>query len=187
MHSKLLVSLLAAALLVPAVLQAQTPGATRPAPSAVQTEMAAIVKNVRQKLKEQQGKATAADLADDFKAFDALIAKHAGEKTDDVAQVCYMKAMLYEQVLGDKATAEKVIKQMKEDFKGTKFMANLERQQAMKAETSRPAWRRGCRSRTSTRRTWPASRCPSAASRARWCSWISGPRGAAPACTNCRM
>lgn len=137
MHSKLIVSLLAAALLAPALLQAQTSDGVRPAPSAVQTELGAIVKDVRLKLKEKQGKATAADLADAFKAFDALLAKHAGEKTDEMAHVAYMKAMLYEQVLKDKATAEKLIQQMQADYKGTKYMENFARQQAMKAESEK--------------------------------------------------
>ena len=133
MQSKWIVSLLAVALLAPAVLQAQTPGSARPAPSPVQTEMAAIVKDVRLLLKEKQGKVTAADLSEKFKAFDALIAKHAGEKTDDMAHVVFMKAMLYEQVLGDKAAAEKLIKQMQADYKGTKYIENFAKQQAQKA------------------------------------------------------
>ncbi|MCX7008208.1 MAG: TlpA disulfide reductase family protein [Kiritimatiellaeota bacterium] len=137
MKHKLIVSILAAALLAPAIIQAQTTDGTRPAPSAVQTELAAIVKDVRLKLKEKQGKATAADLADNFKAFDALIAKHADEKTDEMAHVAYMKAMLYDQVLNDKTTAEKLIKQMQADYKGTKYMENFAQQRAMKAEADK--------------------------------------------------
>lgn len=137
MQSKLIVSLFAAALLAPACLWAQTPGSGQPAPSAVQSEMAGIIKDVNAKLKAQHGKATAADLADDLKAFDALIAKHAGEKTDEMAAVWHMKALLYDQVLGDKATAEKLYAQMKEEFKGTKFIESFAKQQALKAESEK--------------------------------------------------
>jgi thiol-disulfide isomerase/thioredoxin len=137
MQRKLIVSLLAVALLAPAVLRAQTTDGARPAPSAVQTELAAIVKDVRLKLKERQGKVTAADLADHFKAFDALIAKHANEKTDAMAHVVYMKAMLYDQVLGDKATAGKLFQQMQADYKGTQYMENFAKQQALKAASEK--------------------------------------------------
>ena len=137
MQSKLIVSLLAAALLVPALLQAQTSDGTRPAPSAVQAELGAIVKDVNTKLKEQQGKVTAAELAADIKALDALLAKHASEKTDEMANVLFVKAALFDKVIGDKATAEKVFAQLKEDYKDTKFMANFARQQAMKAESEK--------------------------------------------------
>ena len=137
MRSTLIVSLLAAALLAPACLWAQTPGSERPAPSAVQSEMAAIIKDVNVKLKAQHGKATAADLADELKAFDALLAKHAGEKTDELANVVYMKAILFEQVIGDKATADKLFAQMKEDYKGTKYIENFTRQQAVKAASEK--------------------------------------------------
>ncbi len=137
MKSKLLVVVLAAALMAPAIVQAQAPTAGKPAPTEVQKELGQIVTAIKAKLKEKQGKATAAELADDLKQFDALLAKHAGEKTDELAYVLYMKAALFEQVLGDKTTAEKYYAQMKADFKGTKYVANFERQQAAKPETDK--------------------------------------------------
>ena len=56
--------------------------------------------------KVREGEKTEADLAPELKEFDALLAKDKGEKTDDVAQILYMKAMLYEQVLKDTAKGD---------------------------------------------------------------------------------
>src|SRR5690349_16761044 len=47
-------------------------------------------------------KITEADLSAELKQFDALLAKHKEEKTDDVAQILYMKYMVYAQVIGDR-------------------------------------------------------------------------------------
>jgi len=66
------------------------------------------------------GKKTEADLSDDLKKFDDLLAEHKGEKTDDVAQILFMKAMLYVQVLDDEAKAKEILQQLKTDFAGTK-------------------------------------------------------------------
>ena len=70
------------------------------------------------KLKE--GTPSEASLADQLKAFDALLAKHKDEKTDDVAQILYMKAMLYLQVLEDDTKGEALIQQLKTDFPETR-------------------------------------------------------------------
>ncbi|MEI8312845.1 MAG: hypothetical protein WCH98_19020, partial [Verrucomicrobiota bacterium] len=51
-----------------------------------------IVQGIQSKLKAAQGKLSAAELAPDIAAFDALLAKHSGEKTDEMAQVAYKKA-----------------------------------------------------------------------------------------------
>ncbi len=65
--------------------------------SAAGDELKALVAKVNAKLSE--GKKTEADLAPELKEFDALLAKHKGEKTDEVAQIQLMEAMLYLQVL----------------------------------------------------------------------------------------
>ena len=79
------------------------------------------------------GKRTESGLADDLKQFDVLLAEHKGEKTDDVARILYMKAMLYGEVLNNDAKAEELLKQLKTDFKDTQFVANLEKQEAAEA------------------------------------------------------
>ena len=132
MKSKLLPALLlTAALLAPAAVPAQT---TNHPVSAVTLEMQTIIKSVSEKIKANAGKVTEADLAADLASFDSLLAKHAGEKTDEVARVAYMKAMLYGQVLHDEMKADTLTKKLKEDFKGTSFVTRLEKQEAAAAE-----------------------------------------------------
>jgi len=65
------------------------------------------------------GKRTEDALADDIKQFDALLAQHQGEKTDAVAQILLMKAMLYSEVIGNTDKGDALIKQLKSDFKDT--------------------------------------------------------------------
>ncbi len=76
-----------------------------------------IVEKVKAKLKT--GKRTEADLADDLKSFDALLAEHKSEKTDDVAQIVLMKALLYSEVLQDDEKAIELLKQLQADFAST--------------------------------------------------------------------
>ena len=61
--------------------------------SDAKAELQELVAKVKAKL--QQGEPTEEKLADEFKQFDALLAKHKGEQTDDVARILIMKAMLY--------------------------------------------------------------------------------------------
>jgi len=84
----------------------------------VETEMKALVEKVRAKLSED--KKTEADLADELKGFDEILAKHKDEKTDEVAQVLYMKAMLYLQVFDNTEKGIEIIEQLKKDFPETK-------------------------------------------------------------------
>ena len=147
MNTKITIALLAAAILAPTtVLRAQSEGAddltapNRPAPSAVKTEMNAIVQGVMAKVKsarENKTEITAAALADDIKAFDDLLAKHTGEKTDEMAQVAVMKASLYSQLLRDKATADKLMEQIKADYKDTKVVAQMVKQEEDRAESEK--------------------------------------------------
>ena len=83
-----------------------------------QEELKELITKVQTKLKE--GKKTDADLADELKGFDELLAKHKGEKTDDVAQILFMKAQLYLQVLDDTSKGIAAIEQLKRDFPDTK-------------------------------------------------------------------
>jgi peroxiredoxin len=85
----------------------------------VSAELKALVEKVRDELHGQPK--TEADLASDLKEFDALLAKHKDEKTDDVAQVLMMKAMLYAEVLDNSQKAIEVFQQLKTDFPNTKY------------------------------------------------------------------
>jgi peroxiredoxin len=95
------------------------------------TELQTLVGKIKTDM--AAGKKTESDLADDLKQFDVLLAEHKGEKTDAVARILYMKAMLYRQVFNDEPKADELMKQLKTDFKGTEFVAGLETQEAAAA------------------------------------------------------
>ena len=92
------------------------------------TELKALVVKVRTDL--AAGKNTENDLADDLKQFDVLLDEHKGEKTDAVAHILYMKALLYVQIFHDEAKADELMAQLKTDFKDTEFVSGLEKQEA---------------------------------------------------------
>jgi len=94
-------------------------------------ELKALVGKIRDNMAD--GKTNANDLADDLKQFDVLLAGHQGEKTDAVANIVYMKAMLYDQVFHDQAKAAELVKQLTNDFQGTEFVATLEKREAAAA------------------------------------------------------
>jgi peroxiredoxin len=130
--SKLLPSLLvaAAAAILPSLASAQ-PEATpaKPAPAArptagIQTEFKPLFDRIQAKL--AAGKHTPGDLAAELKDFDALLARHRGEKTDDVAIVSLMKARLYLEVFEDKATGAALLKQIKADFPESRIAADID-------------------------------------------------------------
>jgi thiol-disulfide isomerase/thioredoxin len=81
----------------------------------------------------QAGKKTEAALADDLKQFDVLLAEHKGEKTDAVANILFMKATLYAEVLQDNAKADAIIAQLKTEFPDTHIVAALKQQEAVEA------------------------------------------------------
>jgi len=92
------------------------------------TELKDLVTKVRAKL--SQGKPTEKDLGDELKQFDTLLAEHKGEKTDDVARILLMKAMLYKQVLDDTNKAAELMSQLERDFPDTKVVAGVKQQEA---------------------------------------------------------
>ena len=122
MKNTILIILGVAALLLP-VRQGLAADAT--------TELNALITKVNADL--TAGKRTEAELADDLKQYDVLLAEHKGEKTDAVAMILYMKAVLYAQVLNDDAKAKELLTQLKTDFKGTTLVAKLEQQEAAQA------------------------------------------------------
>ncbi|HEU6447803.1 MAG TPA: redoxin domain-containing protein [Verrucomicrobiae bacterium] len=98
-------------------------------------ELQSLVAKVRTDI--QSGKKTEAALADDLKQFDALLAEHKGEKTDGVAKILYMKAMLYAEVIGDSTKADALMKQLKADFGNTPFVAQLQEAETRQAEAKK--------------------------------------------------
>ena len=111
--------------------------------TAATTELKELMTKVTLKLKElrppsppgtprKMVKITEADMADELKQFDALLAKHKGEKTDEVAQILYMKSILYTQVLSDANKGEEVIAQLRNEFPDSRQVANLKKQDESK-------------------------------------------------------
>jgi peroxiredoxin len=107
-------SLAASSQFIPA---ADTP-ATAASLSPIMTEVKPIIMAIQDKLKA--GKQTEADLAGNIKQLDAVIARHAGEKTEDAAQVYFLKASLYLQLFENEEKGVEIINQVKRNFAGTK-------------------------------------------------------------------
>ena len=105
--------------------------------SEVEKEFRELFTRIQAKL--QADKNTEADLAGELKEFDAILAKHKEEKTDEVAQVLMMKAMLYLQVLHDSEKGIALVQQVKKDFPDTepgkgadKVLESLKKEEASK-------------------------------------------------------
>ncbi len=90
----------------------------------VATELKAVVDAVRMNI--SSGKKSEADLAPQLKEFDQILEKHKGEKTDDVAQVLLMKAMLYLQVLDQPDKGIALVEKLKADYPDTKQGKNAD-------------------------------------------------------------
>ena len=99
--------------------------AATPAPSPLATAVNAIDERVT--VKARANKSAAADYAEEFAAYDALLAAHPGEKTDDVAAAALSKAEVYLQIVEDTDTAKKLLVALKADFPGTKAIAKADR------------------------------------------------------------
>jgi Skp family chaperone for outer membrane proteins len=112
--------------------------------SAVAADATVELKVLTGKIRDDMadGKTNASDMARNLRQFDALLDEHAGEKTDAVAEIVYMKAMLYDQGLHDPAKAAALVKQLKIDFQNSEFVAELEKREAEEAAAQkyRPRW-----------------------------------------------
>ncbi len=100
-----------------AALASGLPWQTSAAENSAKEELQALVTKVKAKLARQE--TTDAALAPELAEFDALLARHQGEKTDDVAQILAMHASLYAQVLKDDEKAAALLEKLKADFPGT--------------------------------------------------------------------
>ena len=123
-----------------ATAPAATPAlASPPAPT---SELQALVGEIKTKL--QSGAKTPEALAPELAAFDALLAKYRDQKTDAVAEILLMKAMLYLQVFEDEDTARTLLTQLKTDFPDTKPAGYVDRalaqmEQAAQAKAAQTA------------------------------------------------
>jgi peroxiredoxin len=117
--------LLAALLIFALSLSLQTAVAAEK--SVASTELEALITKIQTKL--SANKNTEADLAPELKEFDALLAEHKGEKTDDVAQILLMKATLYHEVLKDEKKGDALMEELQRDFPDSK-QAKMMKQEA---------------------------------------------------------
>ena len=76
-----------------------------------------LVSKIQGKIGE--GKRTEKGLEPELKEFDGLLARYEKQKTDDVAQILLMKAILYLEVFEDPAKGAELIKKVKADFPET--------------------------------------------------------------------
>ncbi len=88
-------------------------------------ELKDLVTKVKTKI--QAGQKSEKDLGDELKSFDALLAEHKGEKTDAVAQILMLKAMLYLEVIKDDDKGVAALNQVKRDFPDTKAGQNVDK------------------------------------------------------------
>lgn len=82
-----------------------------------EVQLKELVAKVGVKLKAD--KRTEADLADELKEFEALLLEHKDEKTEGVARILFMKAMLFVEVLEQPDKGVPLVKKIQSDFPGT--------------------------------------------------------------------
>jgi thiol-disulfide isomerase/thioredoxin len=119
MRTKFLCTFLTATLLLAATagLKAQD--------SSAATDLKALVSKIEKLLEAE--KDTAGELAGPLKEFEALRAKYKNEKSDEVADIYFMEAMLYMQVLDDDAKATEILTQMRKNLPDTRRAKDAER------------------------------------------------------------
>ena len=101
------------------VLFSQTTSRSQTSTNAVSEELAGVVAKINVKI--QAGKTTEADLTNEIKGLDLLLARHADDRSDEVASIVFMKAQLYVEVLHDPSRAQEAFKQLSRDFPNSKF------------------------------------------------------------------
>jgi thiol-disulfide isomerase/thioredoxin len=94
-------------------------------PAEATNELHSLLLKIRADIKA--GNRTEAALSGDIQQFDVLLAEHKGEKTDDVAQILFMKGILYLQGLNNDAKAMAILKQVQTDYPGTKWAAEVDK------------------------------------------------------------
>jgi thiol-disulfide isomerase/thioredoxin len=104
----------------------------------VVAELQAVISQVI--TKARAGQDSAADLAPEIAAFDAIVAKYRGSDVAAAAEALLVKASLFAQVINDEAAARTILAQVQADFPGTeaaqnakKVIASLDRAAAAEA------------------------------------------------------
>lgn len=91
----------------------------------VSTNFQALIKDITAKIKD--GQTTEAALAPEMKRFDQLIADQKGVKNDEAAQLLFMKATLYLEVLNAEDKGSNLLSQLKNDYPNTRYGTNAAR------------------------------------------------------------
>jgi len=112
-------------------------GAAAQTTNNIHSELKTLVEQVRTKI--TAGKNTEASLAEELKQFDTILAQEKGAKTDEAAQIVFMKAQLYLEVINDSDKGKQLITQIKTDYPDTKYgkqaakmLESIDRQSAAK-------------------------------------------------------
>ena len=111
----------AASLCAQTGLQAQSTNV----PSPIQSQLQALVLKVQ--TKHKAGQTNEADLAEELKSLDTLLASQQGAKTEDAALVLFMKAQLYLSVIQNTDKGVELIKQIKAEYADTKYGKNADK------------------------------------------------------------
>jgi thiol-disulfide isomerase/thioredoxin len=105
---------------------------------AAKMELTALIKKVQVKI--HADKTNESDYADEFKAFDTLLAATNSTSAENLANIAFMKAMLYAEVLDNTNKAAAIIQQIKANYPDTKYgkaadrtLASLAKQAEAKA------------------------------------------------------
>ena len=89
------------------------------------TDLTNLVAKINAKL--VAGKTNEADYADNFKEFDALLAKHKDAKPEELTQIVVADYQLYFQVFDDPEPALELLKRVKHDYPTVQPNGNMER------------------------------------------------------------
>ena len=117
------IRLFAQAAPAPAPAATQAPAAPVPT-SGITAEFKVIFEQITTKLKAGQG--TESELATDVAALDALLAKHASEKTEEVAMVALMMARLYLEVFENADKGVALLKDIKTSYPNSEIAKNID-------------------------------------------------------------
>ncbi|MGA2245804.1 MAG: redoxin family protein [Verrucomicrobiota bacterium] len=120
-----IISLLGLAIVAGLLVSTPANAQSTPTNSAVHSQLQALVMQVQTKVKD--GKTSEADLADELKTLDQLIADQKGAKTDEAALVVFMKAQLYLEVIKNTDKGADLIREIKADYPNTRYGTNADK------------------------------------------------------------
>jgi len=118
MKTKLLIAFSIALLLLPGEI------ARAAETNSARAELQVIVTRIQTRLK--QGQRTEKELDADLKALNALFERYKSQETEAVAEILYVQAKLYLEVLDNLEQGQRLIHQLKRDFPKTKAARNAD-------------------------------------------------------------